>query len=53
MKMSLLVGHTTMTTLIVVLRVVMGNDRVTKGLPQNGWRDVSSIKRVLAICSTV
>jgi hypothetical protein len=52
MKMSLLVGHTTMTALMVVLRVVMGNDRVTKRLPKNRWRDMSGIERVLAICPT-
>lgn len=52
MKMGLLVRHTTMTTLMIVLGVVMDDDRVTNRLPQNRWRDVSSIKRVLAICST-
>jgi hypothetical protein len=52
MNMSLLVGHISMTALMVVLRVVMSNDRVTKGFPQNRGRDMSSIERILAICST-
>jgi hypothetical protein len=40
-----------MTALMVVLRVVMRDDWVTKGFAQNRWRDVCGVKRILAICS--